>query len=54
MNDVLKSNLLDITIDKLSIVADFKEGIKKRIYKNGYKFKYAIFIAGKPFEKFRL
>ncbi|MDF9633632.1 replication initiation factor domain-containing protein [Bacillus cereus] len=29
MNDVLKSNLLDITIDKLSIVADFKEGIKK-------------------------
>ncbi|HFK1786765.1 TPA: replication initiation factor domain-containing protein, partial [Bacillus cereus] len=29
MNDVLDSSLLDATIDKLSIVADFKEGIKK-------------------------
>ena len=29
MHNVLKSSLLDVTIDKLSIVADFKEGIKK-------------------------
>ncbi|MCE0553233.1 hypothetical protein LQK80_01225 [Bacillus thuringiensis] len=30
MHNVLKSSLLDVTIDKLSIVADFKEGIKKK------------------------